>query len=285
MQFYQSLQFVDTGRIVELAQFIETQTPFDGVFLGDHTLYPDRASIHYPYTSNNKVPWSPETHWPDIGAAMGAMATATTRIHMTTSIIILPLRHPIDMAKMMATLSVLSNNRCSLGIGVGWMEDEFLMQGLDFKARGKRCDEMLEVMRLLWTGESVKYKGKHFDIPPSVLSPPAKVPLYIGGDAPPAMRRAARYGDGWLTSGGDFDTMFKSIDTMRGLLKEAGREGEPFEYVASLRDDLDRIKRLRDIGCTRIHSLPTYDEIEARATVQQQKDYYRRYADDIIAKL
>jgi probable F420-dependent oxidoreductase len=284
MQFYQSLLFAQTDRILELAAFIDQQTPFDGVFLGDHTVFPvDRD----PGTAGHPVPWTPQTHWPDIGAVLGAIAAVTERIHMTTSVMILPLRQPIDVAKMIASLAALSGDRVSLGVGIGWMEHEFIKQGVEFKTRGARCDEMMDLMRLLWTGEEVHYKGAHFDIAPSVLAPaPAKrIPLYVGGETLPAMRRAAQRGDGWLTDGFALDSMFVKIETVRRLRREAGRENEPFAYIAMQRDDLDRIKRLRDLGCTHIYSMATEGEVLGQTSIQQRKDYYRRYADNVIAKL
>jgi probable F420-dependent oxidoreductase len=284
MQFYQSLLFAETDRILDLATCIDQHTPFDGVFLGDHTVFPvDR----HPGTAAHPVPWTSQTHWPDIGAVMGAIAAATKRIHMTTSVIILPLRQPIDVAKMMVSLAALSGDRVSLGVGIGWMEHEFIKQGVDFKMRGTRCDEMMDVMRLLWTGEAVHYKGTHFDIAPSVLAPtPAKrIPIYVGGETLPAMRRAALRGDGWVTDGMLLDSMFVKLETVRELRRDAGRENEPFAYIAMQRDDLDRIKRLRDLGCTHIYSMATEDEVLGRTTIQQRKDYYRRYADNVIAKL
>jgi probable F420-dependent oxidoreductase len=284
MQFYQSLLFADTDRIPELAAFVDQQTPFDGVFLGDHRLFPvDRPAGNAAHPVN----WTSQSHWPDIAAVMGAVAAVTKRIHMSTSVMILPLRDPIDVAKAMVSLALLSGDRVSLGVGVGWMEHEFLMQGLDFKTRGARCDEMMDIMRLLWTGESVQYKGAHFNIFPSVLSPkPAKrIALHVGGESLPALRRAALRGDGWITSGMFADSMFDKIETLRKLRQEADRDKEPFAYISMEYDDLDRIKRLRDIGCTHIYSMATLDEALGRVTVQQRKDYYRRYADNVIAKM
>lgn len=287
MKFWQSLQFAATGDLPELARCIERDTPFHGVFLGDHTVYPERLLTPYPYTPDGKVLWAAETHWPDIGAVLGAMGAVTRRLHFVTGVYILPLRHPVDVAKMMATVSILSNARAALGIGVGWMEDEFRAAGIDFKTRGKRCDEMIEVMRRLWEGRMVEYHGRHFEFPPSQLSPVPKgrIPIYVGGDSGPAMRRAALRGDGWISSGLSPDTILSSADTVRTLLTEAGRNTEEFEFVASLRPNLELIKRLRDGGVTSIFNLSTPEEIAGRVSAQEKLDNVRRYADEIIAKV
>ena len=287
MKFWQSLQFAATGDFLELAQEIERQTPFHGVFLGDHGLYPEKLLSPYPYTADGKVLWSAEIDWPDIGTAFGAMAAVTSRIHFVTSIMILPLRHPIEVAKMMATVSIMSGHRAALGVGVGWMEDEYRDFGLDFKLRGKRCDEMIEVMRLLWEGRMVEYHGQHFDFPRSQLSPKplAHIPVYVGGDSAPAMRRAVLLGDGWISSGLSRETIPENIARIRKMLKEAGRDAGSFEFIATVRPDLEFIKRLRDAGATSIFNLATPEEIDGRVTAQQKLDNIRRYADEIIAKV
>jgi probable F420-dependent oxidoreductase len=287
MKFWQSLQFAATLDLPELARTIERDTPFHGVFLGDHTVYPERLLTPYPYTPDGKVLWAAEMDWPDIGAALGAMGAITRRLRFVTGVYILPLRHPVDVAKMMATVSILSDARVALGIGVGWMEDEFRAAGIDFKTRGKRCDEMIEVMRRLWEGRMVEYHGRYFDFPPSQLSPAPKsrIPIYVGGDSPAALRRAALMADGWISSGLSPDTILGSAQTVRTLLAEAGRPTEGFEFVASVRPDLEFIKRLRDGGMTSIFNLATPEEIAGRVSAQEKLANVRRYADEVIAKV
>jgi probable F420-dependent oxidoreductase len=287
MKFWQSLQFAATGELLELARGIERDTPFHGVFLGDHTLHPERLLTPYPYTPDGKVLWAPSTDWPDIGTSIGAMAAVTQRLHFTTGVFILPLRHPVEVAKMMATASILSGARASLGIGVGWLEDECVAAGVDFRTRGKRCDEMIEVMRLLWKGQMVEHHGRFFDFPRSQLSPVplSRIPIYVGGDSPAAMRRAALMGDGWISSGLSRDTILAGVRKLRMWLAEAGRGAEEFEFIASLRPDLDFIKQLRDEGVTAIFNLSTPDEIAGRVSAQERLDSVRRYADEIIAKV
>ena len=286
MKFWQSLQFARTEDLVGLATAIESQTPFDGVFLGDHTLHPEQCLTPYPYTPDGKMLWAADMHWPDIAAAFAAMATATHRLRFVTSVMILPVRHPIDVAKSMATVSVLSGNRVALGAGLGWMEDEYRAAAIDFHTRGKRCDEMIDVMRLLWSGSMVEYHGQHFDFPRSQLSPkPAgTIPIYVGGDSPAAMRRAARRGDGWITSGLSRDTLPENIASVRRMLREAGRANEPFEFVASVPPDLDLIRRLEDVGASSIFNLATAEEIRGEDTAELKLDRVRRYGDEIIAR-
>jgi probable F420-dependent oxidoreductase len=287
MKFWQSLQFAQTGDLVKLARGIEQETPFHGVFLGDHTLYPEKLLTPYPYTSDGRVLWAPEIDWPDIGAAFGAMAAATRRLHFVTSVMILPVRHPVDVAKMMATVSVLSDHRAALGVGVGWMEDEYRAAGVDFKTRGARCDEMIDSMRRLWDGGMVEYHGRHFDFPRSQLSPKSsgRMVVYVGGDSAPAIRRAVLRGDGWISSGLSRETIPENIAKIRKMLNDRGKDAGTFEFIASLRPDLEFIKRLKDLGVTSIFNLATADEIAGKVTAQQKLDNIRRYADEIIARV
>jgi alkanesulfonate monooxygenase SsuD/methylene tetrahydromethanopterin reductase-like flavin-dependent oxidoreductase (luciferase family) len=188
---------------------------------------------------------------------------------------------------MMATVSAISGNRAALGVGVGWMEDEYRAVNVAYKTRGRRCDEMIDVMRLLWQDKMVEYHGQHFDFPRSQLSPPPKgrIPIYVGGDSAPAIRRAVLQGDGWITSGLSRDTIPDNIGKIRKMLKDAGRENEPFEFIATIRPDLEFTKRLKDLGATSIFNLATPEEISGRVTAQQKLDSIRRYSDEIIAKI
>jgi probable F420-dependent oxidoreductase len=275
-----------TEDLVGLAATIESQTPFDGVFLGDHALYPAQCITPYPYTPDGSVPWPADTDWPDTMAAFAAMATATQRLKFVTSILILPLRHPIDVAKSVATASVLSGNRVALGVGLGWMVNEYRAAGLDFATRGARCDEMIDVMRLLWDGTMVEHHGRHFDFPPSQLSPrPAgRIPIYVGGDSPAAIHRAVCRGDGWITSGLSRETLPENVASIRRMLSEAGRTDEQFEFVASVAPDIELIKRLEDLGATSIFNIATAEEIRGEVDAGRKLDNVRRYADEIIAR-
>jgi probable F420-dependent oxidoreductase len=280
------LRFTAPEELPGLAREVEASL-FDGVVLGDHVVFPEKIESHYPYSRDGKLLWDPATPWPDVWVAIAAMAAVTRRIHFSTNIFVLPLRNPFEMARTASTLSALSGNRVALGTGVGWMEEEYRTVGIDFKTRGKRYDEMIDVMRLLWTGEMVEHHGQFFDFARLQMSPkPAgRIPIYLGGGSPPAMRRAARKGDGWITGNFTRETISDAMATIKAMLREAGRENDPFELVAPVGPDLDFIKMLRDLGATSIIDLSSRRDIGPDKTLQQKSDYFRRYSDDIIAKL
>jgi probable F420-dependent oxidoreductase len=286
MRFWQFLRFTAPEELPDLARKVEASL-FDGVVLGDHVVFPEKIESPYPYSKDGKVLWDPNTPWPDVWVAIAAMSAVTTRIHFSTNIFVLPLRNPFEMARTASTLSALSSNRVALGTGVGWMEEEYRVVGVDFKTRGKRYDEMIDVMRLLWTGEMVEHCGDFFNFERLQMSPkPAgRIPIYLGGGSPPAMRRAAHKGDGWITGNFTRETIGNMVLTLRNMLKDAGRENEPFELIAPIGPDLEFIKMLRDLGVTSIIDLPSRRDIGPDKTLRQKADYFERYSNDIISKL
>lgn len=287
MKFWHSLQFTGTGDLLSLARTVERETPFHGVFLGDHLVHPEHVLSTYPNTSDGRPGWPAATHWPDLGATMGAIVAATHRLEVTTSIMVLPLRHPIVVAKMLATLSVLSDRRVSLGIGVGWMEDEFRALGVDFHTRGRRCDEMIDVMRLLWSGEMTEFNGEFFEFPrlasnPKPLEP---VPLYVSGFSRASMRRAVEKGDGWISGNTAPERVLEALPVITRMLADAGRDDGSFELIVTAKPDLEFLKRLRDLGVTSVFSYPHAERYARTPTVREITDDLLRYSESIIEKL
>lgn len=258
------------------------------ITMSDHVANPQNLTTPYPYTPDGQRRWPEFTEWPDQLVAMGALATITKTLRFTTNAFVLPMRNPFQVAKAVATISVLSGNRQVLTVGVGWSKDEFGLVGQDFHTRGKRTDEMIEVMRLLWSGEYVSYCGNHysFDKVEANPRPAGPVPIWVGGISPAALRRAARLGDGWLTDLQPAADIIDSIRQIRALRREFGREHMPFDIMATPMDiaDPDGFRRLEDEGVTHIIGTPWLMYHEGPATLAQKKDAIRRYADDIIAR-
>jgi len=286
MRFWQFLRFIPPDQLPALAQAVEA-TQLDGIVLGDHLAFPETIESHYPYAASGKVFWDANTPWPDVWVSIAAMAAVTKRIHFSTNIYVLPLRHPVIMARTAATLALLSGDRVALGTGVGWMEEEYRAVGVDFRSRGRRYDEMIDLMRRLWTDEMIEHHGEFFDFDRLQISPRPNrpVPIWLGGGSAPAMRRAAAKGDGWITGNFTPDTIGETLGEMRRLLKEAGREYTPFELIAPVGRDLDLIRRLRDLGVTSIIDLASRRDIGPERSLQEKVDYFRRYSDEIIARV
>jgi probable F420-dependent oxidoreductase len=284
MRFWQALSFSETTQLVELAKTCE-EVGFHGVFVSDHLYHPEKIESKYPYSEDGAPPFGPETEWPEPWAAISAMAAVTTTLRFNTSVYIAPLRHPLAVAKSVATASVLSGGRVALGAGLGWIREEYEQLGQDFKSRGKRLDEMIEVLRKVWTGDVVEHHGSYYDFDRLSMSPPppAKIPIYIGGASAPALRRAAR-NDGWLGSGNDPSEVPALVEQFRELRKEAGTEGEPFDIVVALvtPPDVDTFKRLEDAGVTGIISYPLLYTLGPGSTLEQNRGALEQYAEAFI---
>jgi len=284
MKFWQFLRFTDPVQLTPLAQVVE-DAGFHGLMLGDHVVFPEEVNSDYPYHTTGKPFWDPETPWPDPFSAIGAMAAVTKRIHFSTNVYVLPMHNPFDVARALATLSLMSNGRIELGCGAGWNKEEFDAMGVEFSSRGKRYNEMIEIMRLLWSGEMTEYHGEIFDFPRLQMSPKPKIAprLLMAGDAKVAMRRAATLGDGWVTGNFSLKNLPDKIAAVRALREEAGLADKPFRIVASVNEvKVDIYKRLEDMGVTDILNLPKIEEIGPKASQDDKADYIRRFADSYL---
>jgi probable F420-dependent oxidoreductase len=217
---------------------------------------------------------------------IGAMATVTKRIKFTQNIFVLPMRNPFLVAKAVGTAAVVSDNRVILTVGVGWSKDEFQLMQQDFHTRGKRCDEMITVMRKLWTGEMVEHHGEHYDFDRLEMnpSPSGYIPIWTGGISEPAFKRAARLADGWLSDLQSSAEIIDCIKKIKAYQKDYGREGHPLSVMATPNDafDIDSYRRLEDEGVTHILTQPWAFYYGDSEKLQDKLDGVRRYADDII---
>ncbi|WP_113701302.1 LLM class flavin-dependent oxidoreductase, partial [Nonomuraea lactucae] len=188
MRFWLGASFADTDQFVELAKVAE-RCGFDTLTLSDHLFYADFASP-YPYSKSGRPRWDARTHWPDVWVTIGAMAAVTSRLRFSPNVYIAPARDLFTVAKQVSTAAVLSGDRVTFGVGVGWCKEEFTATGQDFHTRGRRLDAMLPVLRELWSGRAVTLDGlPELSIAPTPARP---VPVLVGGDSPAALGRAAR---------------------------------------------------------------------------------------------
>ena len=236
MKFWQAITWSETDQLIEIARFAE-EVGFHGVMGGDHAVYPQTIAPNYPYSAEGMPPMQPEDEYPDQTAIFAAMAAVTERLYFTTGVYVLPLRNPHEVARASATLAILSGGRFVLGAGIGWMKEEFEIYGVDFHRRGKRTDEMIQVLRKLWRGEMAEHHGEQFDFPPVILSPaPATPPpIYIGGASEAALRRAARAGDGYIGAGTAPEDVAPLLRRLGELREEYGRQHLPFEAMLGLK--------------------------------------------------
>jgi probable F420-dependent oxidoreductase len=261
---------------------------WDVIALSDHVAHPERIASPYPYTQDGSIRWDAETAWPDPWVSIGAMAAVTTRLRFVTNIFVLALRNPFLAAKAVATAAALSGDRVALGVGVGWCAEEFALAGQDFHTRGRRTDEMIDVMRRLWSGDWVEHHGRFYDFGRVRMlpAPAGPVSLYGGGLSEPALRRAARL-DGWISDIHPRAELAAIAARLRALRTEAGRGEAPFALVAACSDafDADGIRWLGDAGVTHYATAPWLFYGGSWSSLQDKIDGMRRFADQVIAKL
>jgi probable F420-dependent oxidoreductase len=232
VQYWINAGFLEADQLVPVARAAE-RLGYSGVTLPDHLFLPERYESSYPYSADGAVTWPPDAPWPDCWVAIGAMAAVTERIRFGTSVYIGPLRDTLSLAKAVGTCAALAPGRVMCGLGAGWLREEFDVVGQDFESRGRRLDEMIDALPLLWSGEPVDFGGEHVAFPALRMRPSAGgVPILIGGNTKPALRRAAK-ADGWVASFTNLDeltTMMSEFDAQR---ERQGRSEQQREVLVT----------------------------------------------------
>ena len=288
MRFTYAESMCDPDQLLPLAVEAE-RAGFHSMTVPDSICYPEVSDSRYPYTPDGNREFLEDKPFLDPFCLVAAMGAITDRLRFTTFVIKLPIRQPVLVAKQASSVAVLTHGRLSLGVGLSPWPEDFAVTGTDWKTRGARTDEMIEIVRGLTAGGFFAYDGKHYQVPSIKLCPtPAQpIPILVGGHAEPALRRAARLGDGWMHAGGDAAELARAIERLAALRREVGREREPFEVHAIALDayTVDGIRRLEDLGVTDA-IVGFRNAYEADTTTLQQKiDALRSYADRILAKL
>lgn len=249
MRFWLAVPFLDPANAVEYA-VVADGCGYHGVTVSHHLFYPKEMNAAYPYSSDGSPRFTPDSPFPDPWVLIGAMAARTTNLRFTTNVYVAPMHDLFTVAKAVSTAAVLSDNRVAMGVGAGWCSDEFEQTGQDFATRGKRLDEMMDVLPKLWTGDWVEHHGPHFDFGPVKISPaPTRpIPIYVGGDSAPAIRRATQRGDGWI--GVDYPVDEAETKVKEVLAARGGRA--PFEIILAVvaMPEPDLIRRFADLGVT-----------------------------------
>lgn len=288
MKFVTSMAFSDPADFCELAKTAD-ECGWEGIVVSEHLVHPEKIKSPYPYTKDGTPRWEAPSPWPDPWVAIGAMAAVTKRIRFYTGVFILPLRHPLIVAKAVGTAAILSGGRVHLGIGVGWMKEEFDLLEQNFRNRGKRTDEIIEVLRKLWSGGMVEHHGDFYDFDRLQMSPaPAEpIPIIVGGVSEAALRRVGRLGDGWISDIHTTEELREIVARIRGYRAEYERSDAPLEIIAASSDafDLDGFRRLEDVGVTHVQTMPWLMYGGSTDSLDDKRDGLRQFADDILAKL
>lgn len=259
LMFANAGPFANPELLAHLATTAE-ERGFESLWTVEHVVIPHNYQTPYPYSRDGKIPGGEDVAIPDPLLPLAYAAAVTSRIRLATGILILPQRHPLYTAKEVATLDLLSRGRVILGIGSGWLKEEFDALGLDFRQRGARTDEAIAAMRALWRDATSTFHGKHFDFREVKSFPkPAQsggVPIHIGGHSPAAARRAGRLGDGFFPAIGEVEKLKELFAIMREAAQQAGRDPATIELSSGGRANLDTIRQLQDIGVSRLIIAP-----------------------------
>jgi len=248
---------IDGVQTLEICRRAEA-AGFESLWGGEHVIMPSTIESSYPYTKDGKIPAQPDTPIPDPLIWLAFAAAAAPTMRLGTCILIVPQRNPLILAKELATLDQLSGGKVELGLGVGWLEEEFDALGVPWERRGARNDEYIEAMRTLWSGPEVEFHGEFVDFPKVTCSPrpvQASIPILVGGDSDVAIRRAARLADGYFPGEGDADRLAALITRVRHATDDAGRDPDSIEINAMfgqhIKDPAVGVEKFIELGVGR----------------------------------
>jgi probable F420-dependent oxidoreductase len=284
------IAFANTGPFAEPAAAVEfaraaEEAGFESLWTVEHVVVPSDYGSAYPYSPSGKMPGAEDLPIPDPLIWLSFVAGATSRIYLATGILILPQRNPVVLAKELATLDHLAGGRMLLGVGVGWLQEEFDAIGVPFAERGRRTEEYVAAMRALWTQEKATFHGEFVAFDDCIMRPrPAQgsIPVHIGGHTEVAARRAGRLGNGFFPGKGSHEELARSFELVRATAREHGRDPAAIEMTtggngAVGEGALAEVRALAAIGTTRV-ILPAFlfyrDTVSALA----------RYGDEVISK-
>lgn len=287
MEFWQSIARTDPDQLAPVARLAE-ELGFSGLTMADHLARPLSIRSRYPYATDGWMATDESTPYLDPWILSASLARVTRKLRFMSSVYIPALRDPFSVAKAISTAALLSGDRVLIGIGVGWMEEEFELAGRPFRQRGRRTEELMQVVRKLFSGEMVEHHGEFYDFDPVQMAPvPSQHPLVlIGGHSPKALRRAAA-ADGWLGVNYDLETVPPILEALRANRRELGREHEPFEAALALNapPELDDLYRLEAAGLTMIVNPPGLRATGERTSLDEKCRQLESYAKRFIEPL
>ncbi|MDH4146982.1 MAG: LLM class F420-dependent oxidoreductase [Acidimicrobiia bacterium] len=283
--------FIEPGVLTSFAQLVES-LGYESVWTFEHVIVPDQYSSVYPYNPSGKLAISGSDRFVDPLVALTWVAAATERLRLGTGVNILSQANPLYLAKWASSIDHLSGGRLMLGVGVGWLREEFEALGVPFERRGPRADEYIDAMSAAWRGETVEYRGEFVDwhgwsMQPTPTQRPGRsgdprVPIVVGGTSPAAIRRLVARGDGWYVIHKDLDEFRTLMAAMRAECERQGRDPSELEITAYWnhhREGLDGARAYEEEG---VHRL-----LVNTAALRMGKPFeaVQRFADEVLSQL
>lgn len=277
-------EFTDPQVLIPFVQKAE-RLGYESVWTAEHVIIPKHYDSVYPYNPSGKVPFRPDAAIIDPLVALTFIAAATSRLRLGTGVNILPQTNPLYLAKWASSIDHLSQGRLMLGLGIGWLQEEFAAIGVPFAQRGKRSDEYLAALKAVWSGQEVDFQGEFVRWQGFQMHPtPAQaggVPLVIGGVSAPAIRRTVRHGNGWYVIGKDLDEYRAHMRALDDECRRQGRNRAELEITAYwdyYRQGADSLSAYQELGVDRLL-------INVRALRHDSTDAaLERFADEVIAR-
>lgn len=286
MKYTCAVPMCQIDQLIEIAKTAE-EVGFTSIALPDSIFYMEKQSADYPYTPDGSRMWDADTPWIDPLIAAGAIGAVTSRLRFYTNVMKLGSRNPLLLARQVGSVANITGNRFGFGVGIGWAPEEFEWCGQPYAKRGKRVDEMIEVIKLVLGGGMVQFHGEFYDFDKLQMSPApsAPVPFYVGGHTDVALKRAARVGDGWTSAMMTAAELAETIGKLKALLAESGRGDDPFEFQAVCIDkfDVDGHRELAEAGVTDNIVMPwVFEGLGFDAPLDKKQDAMKRFADTFI---
>lgn len=286
MRFSLQVGMCDPGHYFPLAKAAE-EAGFDGLTIPDSICYPQEASSKYPYNADGSREFLESVPFVESLIAVAAMAAVTERIRFSTFVYKLAVRQAAVVAKQVQGIQALSGNRFDFGIGISPWAEDFAVCGVPWEKRGKRFDEQIAILRGLESGEFFGHQGEMLQMPANKMcpAPTAPTPLLIGGHAEPALKRAAKLGDGWMCAGADMEELQRYLNRIADLRKEYGTQDQPFRIFTTGQNAFTEagIEELEQIGVTDVViGFRNLYAMEADKTLEEKIGMLQWYASTFI---
>lgn len=231
---------LDPTSLADRARELET-AGFDSLWVSDHVVLPEKITSFYPFAADGVATWDSDNPYLETVVVLAVAAAATTRVRLGTAVLVAPQRNPVLLAKQIGTADLVSGGRIELGVGAGWLREEFVALEANFERRGQVLEEWVGILRACWTGHPPEIEGVHYRVPAGTLMLPAphrSVPVHIGGHTTAALRRAGQLGDGWLGQQSvpelSVHDLEREIATVRETARQAGRDPDALRVTLRL---------------------------------------------------
>ena len=269
-------QMIGTAKLAE-------DVGFESVWTFEHVMVPLDYDSKYPYNATGKMGAPPETNFIDPLIALTAVAASTSKIRLGTGVNILSQTNPLLMAKQVASIDFISNGRMMLGVGIGWLREEFDAMGVPFERRGARFDDYVQAMRKVWSGETVEHESEFLSwhgfksYPVPVQKP---LPVIMGGDKGKIYERIAKYGDGWYIPGAAPDEIAAKLAELRRVCEQVGRDFSEIE-ISCMWPGVGGIESVKALEAAGVHRAV----VPAMVFGQDPVAAMRRLSDEVISKV